>query len=150
MTLSRRWERWTTYPPPEGSRRIVAAAVVVLLIGGFTPARLPREPGGQEPVGRPGAWTFRSPARRVRGSREDLRDGGGEKREANSALQGGGATGDIAGRAAALILAAREKPSMPARFSPNRARGEGRVAASAELDAARLLPQGKRPKRSTA
>jgi tetratricopeptide (TPR) repeat protein len=128
---------------------IIAAAVVALLIGGFLLLRTYREnqagkelsaglaaletPIAGQPAAVGAAKTF--PTVEARNKQVDAH----LRKAADS-------PGTSAGRAAALILAARDKPSNAAETFARTAReAKAEVAASAELDAARLLAsQGKR------
>lgn len=128
---------------------IVAAAVVVLLIGGFLLLRTYREnqagknlSAGLAALDVPIAGTPASAGAVKTFATVEVRN-----KEVNSALRKAAEQpGTSAGRAAVLILAAREKPSNAGDVFARTAReAKAEVAASAELDAARLLAsQGKK------
>ncbi len=128
---------------------IVAAAVVALLIGGFVLLRTYREnQAGKElsaalaaldtPLaGQPAAV----------GAPKTFASADARNKEVDLHLRkAADHPGTSAGRAAALILAARDKPATAAETFARTARvAKAEVAASAELDAARFLAaQGKR------
>ncbi len=128
---------------------IIAAAVVAVLVGGFLILRAYREnqagkelsealgaldtPIAGQPAAATAAKTFPSADARSKEVNAHLRKASGHP-------------GTSAGRAAALILAAREKPPNAGETFARTARvAKAEVAASAELDAARLLAsQGKK------
>jgi tetratricopeptide (TPR) repeat protein len=128
---------------------IVAASVVVLLIGGFLVLRAYREnqagkdlSAGLAALDVPIAGTPAAAGAMKTFATVEVRN-----KEVNSALRkAADHPGTSAGRAAALILAAREKPPNAGEVFARTAReAKAEVAASAELDAARLLAsQGKK------
>jgi len=127
---------------------IVAVAVVAVLIGGFLLLRSYREnqagkelsaalaaldtPIAGQPAALGAAKTFATAEARDKEADRHLR-------------KAAGYPGTSAGRAAALILAARDKAPNAETFARTARVAKAEVAASAELDAARLLAaQGKK------
>jgi tetratricopeptide (TPR) repeat protein len=127
---------------------IIAAAVVAVLIGGFLLLRGYREnqagkelsaalanldtPIAGQPAALGAAKTFPNVEARDKEADMHLRKAAGHP-------------GTSAGRAAGLILTAREKTPSAETFARTAREAKAEVAASAELDAARLLAaQGKR------
>ncbi len=127
---------------------LIAAAVVAVLIGGFLLLRSYREnqagkelsaalatldvPIAGQPAAQGAAKTFPTVEARDKEAEGHLRKAAGHP-------------GTSAGRAAALILAARDKTPSAETFARTARVAKAEVAASAELDAARLLAaQGKK------